>query len=131
MIHRSAAFLALVGLLVCASANGEDETPKPSKTFVQMTLGMKIPMVTSVDDLEKNVGRVVALRGVVSQAPQTEILGVEVRSADVLRGHEAYAVGILAKSTASKDARAGDAPAVQYHLYFDLAGKLSEARLTK
>jgi hypothetical protein len=67
-----------------------------------------------------------------------DLIGVEVKSPDALRGREAYAVGVLAKWTVEREeAEAGrraippipgTGPGVKYLLYFDLSGKLAEAR---
>jgi hypothetical protein len=117
------------------------ENPRQSSrtTETMRVLGMDVPVLTDFKEVEQHVGRLVALRGVVT--PGTKIpglIGVEVKSPDALRGREAYAVGILATWTAEREeAEAGrranspipgTGPGVKYLLYFDLSGKLAEAR---
>ena len=71
-----------------------------------------------------------AVRGIVSETKIPKIMGVRVQTPFELRGQEAYAVGILGKFTVKKvdPLIANDGPGVKYTLYFDLSGKLAEAR---
>lgn len=120
------------------SAAENPQQPAPRDETMRV-LGMDVPVLTDFKDVERHAGRLVALRGIVT--PRTKIpylIGVEITSPDALRGHDAYAVGVLAKWTVSKEAgqassrKSGPIPdpgaGGRYMLYFDLAGKLAEAR---
>lgn len=117
------------------------ENPRQSSptTETRRVLGMDVPVLTDFNEVEQHVGRLVALRGVVTPGTKIpDLIGVEVKSPDALRGREAYAVGILATWTAEREeAEAGrrenspipgTGPGDKYLLYFDLSGKLAEAR---
>ncbi|WP_020472595.1 hypothetical protein [Zavarzinella formosa] len=144
-IWRTAPAIILGGaILLAGKAAGEDVLQKPDKKFTPMALGMDWPVITSADDLDKHVGRLVAVRGIVGSSKIARIHGVEVQAPDELRGREAYAIGILGKFTVTEDAirktneqarKSGNlvgvaqtGPGVYYTLYFDLAGKKAEAR---
>jgi hypothetical protein len=116
------------------------------KKFVPIVLGMEVPVITSTDDRDQYVGRLVAVRGSIHNAKLTSIVGVWVDAPDDLRHSEAeaYAVGILRKFTVTEaefrklqeDARkdgnlvgiAHPGPGVYYQLFADLKWKLAEAR---
>lgn len=141
MKSRVAVPLVLLAVLWFSFERSAAENPRKSSrtTETRRVLGMDVPVLTDFKEVEQHVGRLVALRGVVT--PGTKIpylIGVEVKSPDALRGREAYAVGVLAKWTAEREeAEAGrraippipgTGPGVKYLLYFDLSGKLAEAR---
>lgn len=104
--------------------------------FQPVALGINPPVLTSRDQLDAHLGELVAIRGIVSNAKQATILGVDVLPGD-LRGEEAYAVGLLTKWTISQvqlDSQFKEhgpfqtnGPGTSYVLYFDLSGKLAEA----
>ena len=74
-----------------------------SASFKPGALGMNPPLVTSREDLDKYVGQLVAIRGVVSNTKIATISGVDVCADDHLRGTDAYAVGILAKWVTTRE----------------------------
>ena len=138
------AILLGVALLLPSGSAAGDPPAKADKAFVPTALGMDVPVLTSADDRDKYVGRLVAVRGVVSNSKPPAILGVWVATPDGLRDREAYAVGILRKFTVSEaayrkmqdDARkagnligiAHPGPGIYYQLYADLNWKLAEAQ---
>lgn len=132
MIDRVMFLVAVLGVLI--SLNGktiaEEASTGSEMKFAPGALGMAVPVITSAKDRDKYVGRLVAVRGIVSESKLAFIVGVEVKATDELRGREAYAVGILGRFTATDDeARtANDGPGVKYTLYSDLSGKLADAR---
>lgn len=108
---------------------------RPSKaeergSFQPGALGIKVPILEREGDAEKYVGRLVAVRGTVSDSKIPRIRNVEVRADDSLRNREAYAVGILIKWTITEvdPLVASEGPGTYFVLYFDLAGKITEAR---
>ena len=133
-------------LLLAAGPVAGDPPARVEKPFAPKALGMDVPVLTSADDLDKYIGRLVAVRGTVSNTKLQCIVGVFVDAPDDLRTREtdAYAVGILGKWTVTEaefrkwqdDARkqgnrigvAHPGPGVYYSLYADLTGKLAEAR---
>jgi hypothetical protein len=123
-------FLLVAGpLLLCliGSAAGEDKEAE----FAPGALGLKVPVITDAKQRDEFVGRLVAVRGVVQGGKVYYLCGVEVNCPDEeLLGKEAYAVGILGKFTVKKvnPRHANTGPGVKYTLYFDLRGKLAEAR---
>lgn len=139
MIRDAIRVVLLGGLLfVCGKAVPENRSPRPEKQFAPVALGMDVPVITFADERDEYVGRVVAVRGVVSDTKLAFIVGVEVDASDELRGREAYAVGILQRFTVTEDAIresekkfgkfAHSGPGVSYTLYFNLSGTLAEAR---
>ncbi|MEL6109251.1 MAG: hypothetical protein AAFU85_24855 [Planctomycetota bacterium] len=98
---------------------------------------MKPPLLTKHEQLDKHIGQLVAIRGVVSNTKIATIIGVDVDPGDG-RGEDCYAVGILAKWT-TKQGQLDDlfrehgpvatrGPGTAYKLYFDLRGKAAKAR---
>lgn len=140
------AILLVGALLTTAGMAMAEPATKADKGFAPKALGMDVPVVTSADDLDKYVGRLVAVRGTVSNTKLQCIVGVFVKAPDDLRTREAeaYAVGILVKWTVTEaeyqkmqdDARkagnligiAHPGPGVYYTLYADLNGNWAEAR---
>jgi hypothetical protein len=137
--------ILLSGALLLPDETAAGDPPaKADKAFAPKALGMDVPVVTSADDLDKYVGRLVALRGVVSKTKLADIIGVWVATPDELRGREAYAVGILRKATVTEaeyrkmqdDARrdgnrigiAHPGPGVYYELCTDLNWKQAKAQ---
>jgi hypothetical protein len=131
--------------LVAASTAGADPPVKADKKFAPTALGMEVPVITSADDLDKYVGRLVAVQGVVSNTKLPTIIGVWIaRPPDELTEREAFAVGILTKFVVTEadykkmqdEARkrgnlvgiAHPGPGVYYQLYADLNWKKAEAR---
>lgn len=104
-----------------------------SGEFRPTALGMELIVLNSRKELDANLGKLVALRGVVSNTKRAVIIGVEI-SPEGLRGKEAYAVGILSKSDESHQAedvsvqRTRGSTGATYILYSDLSGNLSIAR---
>lgn len=135
--------LAGVAILTSRSFAGD---PPSEKTFAPTALGMEVPVIISVDELDKHVGRLVAIRGNIRNAKPPRILGVEVDTPDDLRHREveAYAIGILMKySITEEEVRKGQeqarktgnvigiatlGPGTYYRLAVDLTGKSAEAR---
>jgi hypothetical protein len=116
-----------------SDSDGVSGEPRPG------ALGIVPPLLSSRDELDRHLDRLVAIRGIVSPTKIPTIIGVDVRDPhDELRDKEAYAVGILRKWTETQegiDARtrkygvfAHRGPGDFYALYFDLSGELAEAR---
>ncbi|MEX2120558.1 MAG: hypothetical protein WD847_13270 [Pirellulales bacterium] len=108
-------------------------------SFAPRALGMEVPVLAATDDRDEHVGRLVAVRGTVSKSKIPHIAGVQVGAKDYLRGRESYAVGILIRWTVTEEdlrkaeERAGgplpnDGPGTKYALYFDLSGRMAQAR---
>lgn len=146
-VRYKAPAVVLGGALLLAAGTAAAEPPtKGDKGFAPKALGMDVPVITSADDLDKYIGRLVAIRGKVSNTKMQRIVGVFVNAPDELRKREAeaYAVGILGKWTVTEaefqkiqgEAQkignligvAHPGPGVYYTLYADLNGKLAEAR---
>jgi hypothetical protein len=146
-IRRVLLWMLLSGALVfAASAKAEDTPRKQEKKFAPQALGMELPVITSADEREKYVGRLVAVRGVISNYKLPDIAGVRVDAAlELSRSEsEAYAVGILVKSVFSEEeyrkiqdeARsmgnlvgvAIPGPGTFYKIVVDLNGKRAEAQ---
>lgn len=129
---------------VGASTEAADPPAKADKKFAPKALGMEVPVITTADELDKYVGRLVAVRGVVTNSKLPNIIGVWIATPDELREHEAYAVGILTKFVVAEadykkmqdEARkrgnlvgiALPGPGVYYQLYADLNWKKAEAQ---
>ena len=107
--------------------------------FAPAALGMEVPVLTVADHLDEHLGRLVAVRGPISDSKIPLIAGVEVKADDELRGQGAYAIGILTKWKVTEEElrkaedHAGgpppnDGPGTRYILYFDLAGRIAKAR---
>ncbi len=144
MILRPAVAVAIVTGLTFGTVTAEEKPAKPKAEFSPKALGMDVPVITPTDDLDKYVGRLVAVRGVVFNSKLASINGVIVDTPDELRGREAYAVGVLGKFVLTEEAyrlaqdgarRQGNViglaipgPGTSYRLYADLVGKLAEAR---
>lgn len=131
-ILRDSIWLTLV-VALSAITNGEDRPSSADKNFAPGALGMQVPVITSANrkNIDDYVGRLVAVRGIVSERTKIpDILGVQIKTPDELRGQEGYAVGILGKFTVKQvnPLVANDGPGVKYTLYFDLSGKIAEAR---
>lgn len=100
--------------------------------FHPRALGMKLDVLTSHDQLDFHLGKLVALHGVVTNTKQASILGVDI-DPNNLRGKDSYAVGVLVKwdEHLSED-KVVDfqtrGPGTYYALYFDLSGELAKAR---
>ncbi len=137
---------ATIGLLVCSIGCHNSKLPTAEsrqmatpgvEAFRPGALGMQPPLLTKHEQLDKYVGQVVAIRGIVSNTKIASIIGVDVEPGD-LRGEDCYAVGILAKSTTTRgqldelvETRgviAARGPGTTYSLHFDLSGKISAAR---
>jgi hypothetical protein len=132
----------LLVLLLCAdSARGEEGRAQQTKqgqaeqsgrdTTLALAIGMDVPVVTSFKELDKCLGRVVALRGVVSEGNKIPyLLGVQINCDDELRGKEVYALGILKKFEVKEvdPLTANSGPGIKYNLYYDLNGELAKAR---
>ena len=102
-----------------------------SSGFAPGALGMKVPVLISAASRDEYIGRLVAIRGTVSDSKIPRIAGIEVGlSDDKLRGQEAYAVGILARFvvTEADPTIANSGTGTFYTLYYDLGGKIAEAR---
>jgi hypothetical protein len=114
----------LVACLCVGQSLAED------KDFQPGALGLKVPVITDARQRDEFVGRLVAVRGVVREGKLTSICGVEITCLNELQGKEAYAVGILGRFTVKKanPLIPNNGPGVKYTLYFDLSGKLAEAR---
>lgn len=101
-------------------------------------LGMKPPLLTEREQLDRHIGQLVAIRGTVSSSKAATIIGVNVNARFELRGKDCYAVGILAKWTSTQRQLdemikkhgpvAASGPGTTYTLYSDLNGKGAEAR---
>jgi hypothetical protein len=123
--------------IIASTCGGWAQVAQESPPFRPGALGMTPEVLVSTAALENHVGKLVAVRGVVSKSKQPTILGVDVAAAETLGGREAYAIGILAKwivtnadlrQVAKKRVVASRGPGTFYTLYFDLSGKLAEAR---
>lgn len=138
MTHRLALLCTLItsafALLTIAGP------PETKQRFTPGALGLTVPLITSHKELAAHVGHLVAVRGpLVSQSKRQTILGVEVSNTKSLTVEDAYAVGILgrfettAEAIADANRRSGpiatQGPRKRYTLYFDLAGKLADARV--
>ena len=109
-----------------------------TKQFVPGALGMTVPLITSHKELDNHLGRLVAIRGTISRTKIPTIIGVDIGNPKDLTGVEGYAVGILsrhdttAEDIANADGRNGPiatrGPGTSYTLYFDLAGRLADAK---
>ena len=146
--RRLIAVIILGGtLMVLAPAKADDAPPRPGTKFAPKALGMELPVIESEKELDKYVGRLVAVRGVVRNTKLPNIFGVDIRVADELRRSESevYAVGILVKFVVTEEQvrksqeeaarRTGNLVGLprpglgtHYSLYVDLKGKLAEAR---
>lgn len=121
--------VAIVGLLLLGNDRlaiktmGDEFSPGTFGTY-------RIPVLTNGDQLDGYNGRLVAVRGVILNSKSPRILGVEVRADDKLRGQEAYAVGLLIRwnETTVDPHVQNSGPGTKYFLYFDLSGRLAEAR---
>lgn len=130
--------LPLLLALMSAADAAEKSSMAEGHQFKPVALGSKVPVVTDNRELSDFDGRLVAIRGIVSNTKVPTVIGVDVRVDDKLRGREAYAIGILRRSEvtqeqldaefAERGAFATRGPGVYYTLYFDLSGKLAEAR---
>jgi hypothetical protein len=138
--------LVAVGVLLGARTTSADPPKGPDKKFAPTALGMEVPVITSADDLDKYVGQLVAVRGVVQNRKPPNVIGVWVDVPDKLRHPEAevFAIGILRKFTITEagfrqvqdDARkagnlvgvATPGPGDYYQLFADLNWKLAEAK---
>lgn len=149
MHFRQFATAMLIGgaLILAGRTTAGDPAPRPDKKFAPVALGMEVPVITSTDERDKHVGRLVAVRGTISNTKRSCIVDVEVDAPDELRLREAeaYAVGILTKYTVTKDeirkmleesrklgnpfGVANTGPGVYYALCVDLNGKRSKAQL--
>ena len=119
------------------AAEPEIITPQEPEGFRPGTLGMQPPLLTAHEQLDKHIGQLVAIRGIVSNSKIATIIGVDIQPGD-LRGGDCYAVGVLAKWTTTQQQLdelfekhgpvATRGPGTHHILYFDLAGKLAEAR---
>jgi len=139
------ALLFIIGLLVGMgyerpSRAEENDSPAPtggksttlSATFRPKALGVTVPLLTKGSQLPTHSGRLVAIRGVVSNSKRARILGVRISPGD-LRGQESYAVGILMKHTVTQEQidmseSPWGRPGTTYTLYFDLTGNVAKAR---
>ena len=109
-----------------------------TEQFAPGALGMTVPLVTSYKELDNHLGRLVAIRGPISRTKIPTIIGVDIGNQKDLTGVEAYAVGILtrhditAEDIANANGRNGPianrGPGTSYTLYFDLAGRLADAK---
>ncbi len=114
------------------------DPPQPTRRFTPGTLGMTVPLITSHKELDAHLGQLVAVRGPNVRTKASSILEVDVRNPKDLAVDDAYAVGILARhdttdeDIAEANRRSGPiatrGPGITYTLYFDLAGKLADAR---
>jgi hypothetical protein len=132
LAFRNLIWLTLVVTLLAAT-HAEDRPSHEEKNFAPGALGMRVPVITSANrkNIDDYVGRLVAVQGIVSERTKLpDILGVQVKTPDELRGQEAYAVGILGKFTVKQvnPLIANNGPGVKYTLYFDLSGKIAEAQ---
>ncbi|PQO37246.1 hypothetical protein DTL21_04665 [Bremerella cremea] len=100
---------------------------------------MTPPLLTTGKEFRKYVGKLVAIRGKVSNTKIPDILGVAIAyPPGELRGQEAYAVGILGEWTVTKEQMeetlrkngpiATRGPGTHYTLYSDLSFTPSEAK---
>ena len=136
--HPRVTCVTCLTLLLLAGPAASVE-PVPKGEFKPQALGLEVPVLSEADDLREHVGRLVAVRGVVSDTKLPHIAGVEVKAGDELRAREAYAVGVLIASTITvEDYRRSQegpdgpipskGPGTHYRVYFDLGGKIAEAR---
>ena len=101
MFTRPAAILLLV---LCAGTALADEASQPGDSFRPQVLNFTPPLLTKGTDLDRYVGRVVVVRGELSNTKIPTILGIDVACPDdKLRGKDAYAVGILTKWTITQE----------------------------
>lgn len=125
-------------LLLCASclsATADTNNKQEQEPFCPSALGLNVPVV-GFDELDKFIGQVIAVVDTPINTKRVRLSGVEVDCPYELRGRKAYAVGILVKSVVtekqakemSRQMLQHDGPGVKYRLYFDLAGRLAEAR---
>ena len=95
---------------------------------------MKVPVLTEKDDLDKYVGRLVAVRGIPSLTKQPQIAGVDVDADYDLADKkvDCYAIGILAKWVVKPEAIKKGIPnrgaGTFYTLYSDLTGTTAKAK---
>jgi hypothetical protein len=147
-IRRETPAVLLAGALAVGLGTAlADPAPKPDTKFRPTALGMDVPVLTSADDLDKYVSRLVAVQGRLNDDKPPRILGVEVYATDDWRHDEpeAYAVGILGKFTVTeaeyraiqnKARKMGNVigvatlgPGTYFALYADLAGNKAKAHL--
>lgn len=136
MLTRTLAFLFLVA---CTGVSLADEPSETGDSFRPKVLNFTPPLLTESTDLDQYVGRVIAIRGQVSNTKIPTILGIDVVCRDDnLRGKDAYAVGILTKWTMTKEQlsksfelygpHATRGPGTSYVLYHSLGGTEAPAK---
>ncbi len=100
---------------------------------------MEVPILTSMDDLDRHVGHVVAIRGSIGNSKIPHIIGVEVNGGHSLP--DACAVGMLAKFVITekdwaeqkrlnphRNAAGSFGPGTRYKLYSSMTGDGSKAQ---
>ena len=128
-MRSASTFLVTVSLLIILARASRGE----ESTFA--VLGMKPPVLTKPAQLDKHLGRLVVVRGVLSRTRVPRIIGVEVEDRPELRGQLATATGILVRPVAKVEQLSDaelrgtivlDGPGIKYRLYRDLEGHLSK-----
>ncbi|RCS44685.1 hypothetical protein DTL42_17335 [Bremerella cremea] len=118
---------------------GDEPQTHLDEAFRPKALEMTPPLLTSGKEIRKYVGKLIAIRGKVSDTKIPDLLGVEIAlPSHELRGKEAYAVGILGESTVSKEEIeetfrnygpiATQGAGTYYKLYSDLSFTPAEAK---
>jgi hypothetical protein len=124
----------LISLLVIIQQPANEQKADSSK-FEPVALGMKVPVLTEKDDLDKYVGRLVAVRGIPTLTKQHHIAGIDVDADyDLAKNKvDCYAVGILSKWVVKPEVVnkgvivAGRGAGTFYTLYSDLKGTIAKA----
>lgn len=140
-LHRASAIAACIIVLAASltvSVPAVSQTTPDSKPFQPAALGMAVPVITSHNELDAHLGRLVAVRGTITRTKAPTILGVDVRNSSDLDSVDAYAVGVLTRHELTADDHAESqrlygpfasrGPGVTYHLYFDLSGRHADAK---
>lgn len=131
--------IATVILILSTGIALADEPSPAGDSFRPKVLNFMPPLLTKGTDLDRYVGRVIAIRGELSQTKIPTILGIDVVCPDdKLRGKEAYAVGILTKWTTTQEQLneafhvagpfATRGPGTSYVLYESLGGTGAPAK---
>ncbi|MEW4566060.1 hypothetical protein AB1K70_26320 [Bremerella sp. JC770] len=132
-------WLTIAVLIVCINTSHADEKSNTENTFRPQAIGFTPPLLIKGTDLDQYVGRVIAIRGPLSDTKVPTILGIDVACPDdKLRGKDAYAVGILMKWTVTQKQLdeafsvsgpfATRGPGTSYVLYHSLSGTRSPAK---
>ncbi len=121
-------------LLSAVSCYQAQEEFMSKQSQLNFALGVETPVVISGDELAQSHGRLVTLKGVLSDTKIPRILGVEVRSERGCRGLHCYATGVLIGLEQPRDpefegaANSNPDVVMQYTLYSSLQGDLAVAK---